>query len=80
MKRDEKQEQGRALIDVLKKDWMLSGAGRSLLGKEAERLAELGRRVLEEQQLFLKSMWTVPAGASITYNYIDPRADAQLKV
>ncbi len=56
------------------------GAGRSLLGKEAERLAELGRRVAEEQQLFLKSMWTVPSDAHITYSYIDPRADAQLKV
>ncbi|CAL8466211.1 g5747 [Coccomyxa elongata] len=59
--------------------WYLQNQGRSLLGKEAERLAELGRRVSEEQQLFLKSLWTVPADAPITYNYIDPRADAQLK-
>lgn len=59
---------------------MRCGAGRSLLGKEAERLADLGKRVSEEQQLFLKSMWTVPADASITYSYIDPRADAQLQV
>ncbi|BDA51105.1 probable little elongation complex subunit 2 at C-terminar half [Coccomyxa sp. Obi] len=59
--------------------WYLQNQGRALIGKEAERLAELGRRVSEEQQLFLKSMWTVPADAPLTYNYIDPRADAQLK-
>ncbi len=55
-------------------------AGRALQGKEAERLADLGRRVAEEQQLFLKAMWTVPADAAATYNYMDPRANAQLKV
>ncbi|KAK9902171.1 hypothetical protein WJX75_006859 [Coccomyxa subellipsoidea] len=59
--------------------WYLHNQGRALQGKEAERLAELARRIADEQQLFLKTMWTVPADAALTYNYMDPRADAQLK-
>lgn len=55
-------------------------AGRALQGREAERMAELSARVAAEQQLFLKSMWALPADAAPRYSRMDPRAGAQLKV
>lgn len=52
--------------------------GLPLHGQDAQRMADLGERLGEEQQQFIRAQW-LDAEDAERFRYMDPRVEAQLQ-